>query len=261
MSLMDGDCGRCRELGFDLQNMASKLSKAETALGNAQEKIKRLEGELLKSREDGEKIVGTHLAIVGKADRLRSVLVEAYSWFKERLEEDNRAWADNAYELLNETKTLQILKDPSYPDDASCLLVDMSGVDPSAGEEVYRDCWKGKPPLFVGSLNVLLELYEEPVQVDYTTIGLRVRKVGWKFYEHIITLKNASNKIYICPAMDKAYYNGHPISKIMTDEPNDQITHGKIPRPQYESELPNICDDCESGPDCNDSGCEYRDED
>ena len=29
MSLMDGDCGRCRELGFDIQNMATKLGKVE----------------------------------------------------------------------------------------------------------------------------------------------------------------------------------------------------------------------------------------
>ena len=43
----------------------------------------------------------------------------------------------------------------------------------------------------------------------------------------------------------------------MGDEP---ITHGKIPRPQRKSKTPNVCDDCASGPDCDDSGCEYRDE-
>jgi len=39
------------------------------------------------------------------------------------------------------------------------------------------------------------------------------------------------------------------------------ITNGKIPRPRHESKLPNICDDCASGPDCTDSGCPHRDED
>ena len=57
-----------------------------------------------------------------------------------------------------------------------------------------------------------------------------------------------------------AWWEGHPGKFNGEAEGDAPITHGKIPRPQRESKTPNVCDDCSSGPNCNDSGCEYRNE-
>ena len=68
---------------------------------------------------------------------------------------------------------------------------------------------------------------------------------------HLDQVLDHGDTYIIYPAKDYSVHGGHDLP----------AGYGTIPRPRRESRLPNICDDCGSGPDCTDSGCPHRDED